>query len=749
MSHRPATDDALQAEIFDLRARNASLSDRIADLCGGTSGAALQEELLQVRQQLANKDSDLSDLNDLFCKVESETAQIRAERDAIQQRVAIAEAAAEKTAALEAAAEDAARKHVVTVNALARESFGVRLLASSLSEAEERAERAVREKAELLASTLVSRDATEQALARSARGKDELEEALRTAQAEAARHHGALGALETRVADLSSQLSSARAQADSAGERAIASEATVGSLQVELAAAHEAVRRAQGDAQRANTHADEARAELSARSADVADRNCVIANLRSELQEVREAAAAAEAESEARVAALEAAAQMTAATMEEQRLAADAVGGDLKSALAEANLATAAARQEAERARHESEMMRQALTHAQTQASLEQSREAQRASAELIALRAERDEMVASLQRQVDEHSSARYASEAKLKAAQEETRRLGRLERSELKLKAEVQALQAEVQKKTEMLDRFFKRKGASVAGASSVGAPTAQAIAAMSAAEALPAPAPAMPPLPTALPPDALALAPATATTTATAMVATPAVAPAATADAEAIDDVPPPLPPLDVSDDSKQQQQQGPLRAFALQASSAQAGVKPAGESGEEIAMRRICQPPPQAAAAAASKSGGGLSKLTSHSKGGHGGSGGIVCYSDPESALAAPASSSRTVGAGEIGGLRGGVASSCKENVTASNIYSGGMAGGIGSKVGGLAGGLGSRGNARQPSPRPGDCGGGMARDRLSTGSNASSVSSSGRSRSVHVQSRYLSPSVRKM
>ncbi|MAH10494.1 MAG: hypothetical protein CL403_05105, partial [Acidimicrobiaceae bacterium] len=75
---------------------------------------------------------------------------------------------------LEEAAERATRARAEAIDALAAEAFGTRLLASALSEAEERAERAVLEKTEMLASTLLSKDAAEKALARGARGRDEL-----------------------------------------------------------------------------------------------------------------------------------------------------------------------------------------------------------------------------------------------------------------------------------------------------------------------------------------------------------------------------------------------------------------------------------------------------------------------------------------------------------------------------------------------------------------------------------------------
>ena len=691
MSHRDAS-DALTAENFDLRCRNESLSARISELCGGTSGAALHEDLMTARQQLVSKETELNELNELFCSIERETAEVRAELDASRERATVAEAAAAKAHALEAAVEDAARKRVVAVDSLAREAFGVQLLASSLAEAEERAERAVREKSELLASTLVNRDATEQALARNARGRDELSEELRKAQAEAARQQGAVGALETRVSDLTAELSSARAHADSADERALASEVTVGGLRVELAASQEAQQRATSDAAKASATAEEARAETAARAAELAERLREIEDLRAEMAASREEAAAAEAAAAAKIGALEAAAKRTAETAEEQRAAADAVGGDLRSALDTANLASAAARQEADVLRHECEMMRQALTAAQTQASVELSRETARANADIAATRAERDEHVAVLQRQVDEHSTARYTSESRCKAALDEARRLGKCEKQLASLKEECKGLQAEVQKKTEMLDRLLKRKGGSIGGA----APTGTALTASVSAASLP------PPLPLLQAPAAAPAAPPASLTLAAAAAA-------------------PPL--LDATDDSF-----GPLKAYAL---------------------------PPTAPTDPPSSRSSAKSAATSARP--------IVPYSDAPAessssvVASAAAASASTAAVASLPSLEGGAA---KENALASNVcHAGGMASGKVSKGGGMAnggmakgmhsgGGLSARGNARPPSPRPGECGPQSARLAPSSSSTALRDGSSGPRRAVQVQSRYLSPSVRK-
>ena len=72
----------LAHENFDLRCRIESLTTRINELAGGAANVSLHDELAGARALLASKEAELAELNELFCGIERETAEVRAERDA-------------------------------------------------------------------------------------------------------------------------------------------------------------------------------------------------------------------------------------------------------------------------------------------------------------------------------------------------------------------------------------------------------------------------------------------------------------------------------------------------------------------------------------------------------------------------------------------------------------------------------------------------------------------------------------------
>ena len=89
----------LAHENFDLRCRVESLTTQLAALAGGASNLSLHEELTTTQQLLASKEAELSELNELFCGIERETAAVRAERDEANVRAATAAAAGSREAA--------------------------------------------------------------------------------------------------------------------------------------------------------------------------------------------------------------------------------------------------------------------------------------------------------------------------------------------------------------------------------------------------------------------------------------------------------------------------------------------------------------------------------------------------------------------------------------------------------------------------------------------------------------------------
>jgi chromosome segregation ATPase len=89
---RLSDSDTLRDEIFNLQARNASLTERLSSLVGGDLD--LHEEVTQCRALLARKDAELNELNELFCSIEDEVARARTERDDAQAHAARAEDAA-------------------------------------------------------------------------------------------------------------------------------------------------------------------------------------------------------------------------------------------------------------------------------------------------------------------------------------------------------------------------------------------------------------------------------------------------------------------------------------------------------------------------------------------------------------------------------------------------------------------------------------------------------------------------------
>ena len=529
----------LAHENFDLRCRIESLTSQLEQLAGGATGAALHEELSSARNLLESKEAELSELNELFCSVEREMAQVRTERDTAAARAATASEAATEVEAHRTAAAAAVRGRAEALAALATEAFGTRLLRLELNEAEERAERASLERAECLASLLLSREAAEQALSRGVRGRDELSEELRRAQAEAARQQGAVGALETRVTDLTAELASVRQQADTDRERALASEALVGRLKVEATGGNEAKERALADASSARQTADETRSACAAAEALAAERAAEIEQLRSELDAARTAAQAESTAASLRASELEEASKKVGAVIEGQRAASDAASATLRAALEEASAARAAAVEDAAQGRQEMEVLRQALASAQAQCKAEVTREAERARIEVATSHKERHEALTALQRRCDEHIDARSAAEVKCRAAQAEAHRLSKFEKQAAAMDDKCRNLQAELDKKREMLERVYRRRG-------SVGS--------------LPAPPPAPPP--TVAPPVAPP-APPPVVPPAEPPVVPPAEPPA-----------PPPVAPPDEtavdSSSSSSSGSSGPVRALPLPSS-----------------------------------------------------------------------------------------------------------------------------------------------------------------------------------
>ena len=214
-------DLALAHENFDPRRRVESLTTQLAALAGGASNLSLHEELTTTQQLLASKEAELSELNELFCGIERETAAVRAERDEANVRAETATAAA--------------------------------------AESEKRR-------------------------------ADELAEALRSAQATAARQGGAAGALEARVSQLTTELATARKQLESEREKALSGEMELGRLKVEVTGANEAKERALSDAAFAKQAADEARSQMAAAQSLSGERAREIATLTAEVAALRAAA---------------------------------------------------------------------------------------------------------------------------------------------------------------------------------------------------------------------------------------------------------------------------------------------------------------------------------------------------------------------------------------------------------------------------------------------------------------------------
>lgn len=454
----------LAHENFDLRCRLEALTAQLNELAGGDSQLQLHEELTSARSLLAAKEAELAELNELFCSVEGETAAVRAERDAAETRASAATATAAEAESHKAIAAEASRQHAAAVGSQAREAFGTRMLRAELVETEQRAERACFERAECLASLLVAREAADQALARGARGRDELSDELRSAQAEAARQQGALGALETRVRDLTAELASARQQVESERERALASEAHVGKLNVEATGRMESQERALADAASASRAADEARSACATAQTESAERACEIATLRAELLALRASGDDEKMAAGAKVDALEAATRKADAAAEEQRAAAETVNAQLRKALDEATRAREAAVDEAAQGRREAEVLRQALATAQAQSKAEVAREVGKARGEVAAAHREREEALDAMQRRVDEQMDLRATTESKWRAAHAEASRLSKCERQAATLDDKCRALQAELEKKRDMLERVYKRRQSSM---------------------------------------------------------------------------------------------------------------------------------------------------------------------------------------------------------------------------------------------------------------------------------------------
>ena len=451
----------LAAENFDLRCRIESLTSQLEQLAGGASGVALHEELISARKVLESKEAELSELNELFCSVEREMMNMRTERDSAAARAATVSGAAADVESHRTAAAAAVRGRAEALATLATEAFGTRLLRMELSNAEERAERACLERAECLASLSLSREAAAQALSRGVRGRDELSEELRTAQAEAARQQGAVGALETRVTDLTAELASVRQQAETDREKALASEALVGRFKVEATGGNEAKERALANASTARQTANEARAACVAAEALAAERAAEIEQLRSELDVLRTSAQAESTAASFRASELEEASKKVGAVIEEQRAASDAASATMRAALEEASAARAAAVEDAAQGRQEIEALRQELASSQAQSKAEVTREAERARIQVATSHKERHEALTALQRRCDEHIDARSTAEAKSRAAQAEAHRLSKFEKQAAAMDDKCRKLQAELDKKQGMLERVYRRRG------------------------------------------------------------------------------------------------------------------------------------------------------------------------------------------------------------------------------------------------------------------------------------------------
>ena len=201
---RLSDSDTLRDEIFNLQARNASLTERLSSLVGGDLD--LHEEVTQCRALLARKDAELNELNELFCSIEDEVARARTERDDAQAHAARAEDAAAAAAgekaeaagraeATEAIAALEARGREMALARLAAEQVGSRLLLEALIKADGELHTLGCAHRQALERSTSLEAAKTAALARDVHGRSAVQESLVHAQQENARHTGTIHAL--------------------------------------------------------------------------------------------------------------------------------------------------------------------------------------------------------------------------------------------------------------------------------------------------------------------------------------------------------------------------------------------------------------------------------------------------------------------------------------------------------------------------------------------------------------------------
>jgi chromosome segregation ATPase len=452
----------------------ALLERQLADLSGGGDGVDVQVELNEARRLVAERDEDIHSYEAQLNALEAERGNLhgklvstQAEVDQLRSTLAVGNDALTEMQIRTARAETDARQVPQLLSGLARGILEARLLASALADAESDAAGMTEDLTKQVSASSVSERGAADTALRAVQERANMEQFLAEERHQSARLRGSSQALEEKLANTSAMLADVRTQLISARETTERYAARIGTLEVQIQARDEAVIESR------NAHASLKQMLAAAQQAVVAEARAGAKHETEALHlkariEALEGEAALVKQAAALQAEDEAATRARAAELvHEQQEAARAVEGAHAAALRDAHAAKQSAEQTSQELAREMEGMRAALATARMRADSAAQTASNEHAAALHRLHDNLSRQMDELRGRLADVTTAASATTRRLAKAEAEARRLGNVERHAAVLEMQLGRAQADLQKKTEALERVLRRKG-SIAGIS-----------------------------------------------------------------------------------------------------------------------------------------------------------------------------------------------------------------------------------------------------------------------------------------
>eukprot|EP00962_Isochrysis_galbana_P054839 scaffold26482_cov147-Isochrysis_galbana.AAC.1 len=446
----------------------ALLERQLADLSGGGDGVNIQVELHEARRLVVERDEDIRSYEAQLNAIESDRATLHAklvsteaEVDHLKSALAVGNDALAEMQIRTARVETEAMRVPQLLATLARWTLEARVLASALADAESVAAGwAEVFTKQVSVSSVSQRDAADATL-RAVQERTTMEQLLAGERQQSARLRGSSQALEEKLAHTSAMLTDVKSQLAYARETTERDAARIGALEVQLQARDEALnetRTAYASLKlmlAAAQQAVVAEARTGAKhEAEVFRLNARIGALEDEAALVKQAAALhAKDEAGAR--------DRAAELLHERQEAARAIESAQAAALQDAHAAKLSAEQTSQELAREMEGMRAALATARLRADTAAQRASNEHAAALSRLHEESSRQMDEIRGRLADVTTSASTTTRRLAKAEAETRRLGNVERHAAVLEIQLCRVQADLQKKTEALERVLKRKG------------------------------------------------------------------------------------------------------------------------------------------------------------------------------------------------------------------------------------------------------------------------------------------------